>query len=389
MLMNNKSRILAAIRRQPVDRLPLSFRASKPLARRIVRRLGLEDGWGPAQRHEFLARLGADTWSTGSKLGAWSTFTPRYVGPPPPAPYIKDSSNFYTLGVGVERGWVEEHDFEYPVYTAPPLAGPDARAPEGFLTSRLALFDFDCPVNRLEPEPGTAPGAGVTSPLAYDALAAADRDVICFGSFNSPFMMCCYLRGMEQFLLDLAWDRALADRIVGEVADFCLEFNRRELAAFGRRADVYAMWDDVAGQNGLLFSPALFRSCFLPIYSRLIEQVKSYGLVFSWHCCGSVHAALPAMIDAGIDIFDVVQTSARDMDLQSMHTLYGARVCLHGAVDAQKLLVYGSPVDIRAEIDRINQLWGNGGGIIAGPSHEATPDTPIENILAIYDANAR
>jgi uroporphyrinogen decarboxylase len=254
----------------------------------------------------------------------------------------------------------------------------------GLLVSRLDLFDFRCIVNRLEPQPNTAPGGGDASPLSYDALASGGRDVICFGSFNSPFMICSYLRGMEQFLIDLAWDPQLAGRIIGEVGDFCLEFNRRELATFGQHADVYAMWDDVAGQNGLLFSPRILRRCFLPIYQRLIVQVKGRGLIFSWHCCGSVHDALPAMIDAGIDVFDVAQTSARDMALETLHSRYGGSVCLHGAVDVQKLLVSGTPADVRAEVRKIHRLWGGGGGIIIGPSHEATPDTPLENVLSIY-----
>jgi uroporphyrinogen decarboxylase len=49
------------------------------------------------------------------------------------------------------------------------------------------------------------------------------------------------------------------------------------------------------------------------------------------------------------------------------------------------LLVNGTPEDVRAEVRKIIELWGGAGGMIAGPSHEATPDTPIENILAIYD----
>jgi uroporphyrinogen decarboxylase len=387
--MNNRERLLAAIHRQPVDRIPTSFRATSPLVHRLIHDLGLEDGWGPASRHEFLRRVGADAWATGTRLGAWSTFVPRYLGPPPLPPYIADRSSFFVLGIGVARGVVEEYGFEYPVYVAPPLAGASAAAdiPEGLLLSRLDLFDFECMVNRLEPDPGTSPGGGDASPLAYDALIAGGRDVIGFGNFNSPFMLCCYLRGMEQFLLDLAWDPPLAERIIAEVSAYCLEFNRRELAAFGRYADVYAMWDDVAGQNGLLFSPHLFRRCFLPFYRQLIQQIKRYGLIVSWHCCGSVHDALPAMIDAGIDLFDVVQTSARDMALETVHDRYAGRVSMHGAVDSQKLLVAGTPEDVRAEVRKIERLWGDGGGIILGPSHEATPDTPLANLLAIYDGD--
>jgi len=221
--------------------------------------------------------------------------------------------------------------------------------------------------------------------LAYDSLRQAGEDFICMGLLNNPFMICCYMRGMEQFLVDLALDRRLAEKIIGEVSEFCLEFNRRELASFGAQAEVYAMWDDVAGQDGLLFSPKLFDRYFLPIYRQLVETSKRYGLLFNWHCCGSVHQALPAMIDAGIDIFDVAQTSAREMDLENLYRLYGKRVCLHGAVDVQKLLVYGSPAQVKKEVHKIIELWGQRGGIIVAPSHEAVPETPLENMLAIYE----
>ena len=78
-----------------------------------------------------------------------------------------------------------------------------------------------------------------------------------------------------------------------------------------------------------------------------------------------------------------INASAKDMALETMHSRYGGSVCLHGAVDAQKLLVSGSPAAVKAEVGKIAQLWGRGGGIIVGPSHEATPDTPIENIRAM------
>ena len=92
------------------------------------------------------------------------------------------------------------------------------------------------------------------------------------------------------------------------------------------------------------------------------------------------------MIDAGIDVFDVVQTSAKDMELEKMYKLYGEKVCLHGGMDVQKLLVEKKPEEIKEEVKKVIDLWGNRGGIILAPSHETLPDTPVENILAIYEA---
>lgn len=388
--MDKKQRVLSAVRFLGVDRPPTSFRATKPLVRRLAHHFGLDENPGLAElagRRELLGRIGADFWSTGSKLGYNSTFVPYYAGPRPAAPFIEDGSKFFALGIDVVSGRVEAYDFEYPIYTNPPLARVEdaSEIRSGFLTSKLHLFDFNCMVNRLTQSAKTAPGAGSEVPLAYDSLRGEGDDFMCMGMFNSPFMMCCYLRGMEQFLVDLVLDSRLAGRIIGEVGEYCVEFNRRELASFGQNAEIYAMWDDIAGQDGMLFSPKLFEQCFLPIYRLLIEGAKRSGLLFNWHCCGSVHRVLPAMIDVGIDIFDVVQTSARGMDLDNLHRLYGSNVCLHGAVDVQKLLVYGSPEQVKDEVRRIIDLWGLRGGVIVAPSHEALPETPIQNILAIYE----
>src|SRR3989337_2841098 len=102
--------------------------------------------------------------------------------------------------------------------------------------------------------------------------------------------------------------------------------------------------------------------CFyLRYFKKLISIVKSHNVIFSWHCCGSVHKALPMMIDAGIDVFDVVQTSAKDMEIENVYRLYGKDVCLHGWVDVQHLLVFKTPKEIREEVKKIKALWGNDG----------------------------
>ncbi|MEE8324586.1 MAG: uroporphyrinogen decarboxylase family protein, partial [Candidatus Humimicrobiaceae bacterium] len=81
----------------------------------------------------------------------------------------------------------------------------------------------------------------------------------------------------------------------------------------------------------------------------------------------------------------VAQTSARDMDLTNLNSLYGNKVCIHGAMDSQKLLVYGSQYEIKEEIKKARDLWGKKGGLIFAPSHLITPDTPAKNILAFYE----
>jgi uroporphyrinogen decarboxylase len=73
------------------------------------------------------------------------------------------------------------------------------------------------------------------------------------------------------------------------------------------------------------------------------------------------------------------------MEIENVYRLYGGKVCLHGGLDVQKLLVEKSEEEVRAEVRKIMDLWGNRGGVILAPSHETLPDTPIGNVLTIYE----
>jgi uroporphyrinogen decarboxylase len=147
------------------------------------------------------------------------------------------------------------------------------------------------------------------------------------------------------------------------------------------------MWDDVAMQTGLIMHPDVWRHYYKPWYKKIIAEAKRYGLVVMFHCCGSCVDIIPDFIDIGIDIVDPVQTSARNMELGSLKQEFGRDICFHGGLDIQQLLVRGTPSDIRNEVKRTDRLFRDDGGILFGPSHYITADTPLENVFAIYEEN--
>lgn|GEM_PF-584268 len=376
--MKIKERVIAAINLKTVDKIPTSFRASNYLSESLMRYFGIEQPEDFGKNYKtLLGKMGADFWSSGSKIDKFSTFIPKFNGPLPELPYIDDGTMFYTIGIRSKMGNMPKYDIKYPnVGIDPPLAAIDSplELKKGFLTSKLDLFDF----NQMQSKYNLGE-------IDIKDAEYISNNLICMGTLSNLFMICCYLRGMENFLMDMAFNKSLAEHIVGEVGEFCLEFNKRELSVFGDQADYYGTWDDVAGQNGMMFSPEIFKKYFLPLYKQMISNVKKYKLFFGWHCCGSIHDIMPCMIDAGIDVFDVVQTSARDMNLENIYKLYGKSVCIHGGMDIQKLLVESTKKEIEEEVKKVINLWGDRGGVILAPSHETLPDTPIENILTIYE----
>ncbi|MBM3705794.1 MAG: hypothetical protein FJW66_04635, partial [Actinobacteria bacterium] len=64
---------------------------------------------------------------------------------------------------------------------------------------------------------------------------------------------------------------------------------------------------------------------------------------------------------------------------------FGKNICFHGGIDVQKMLVFASPEEIINYVRWVTgSLYKGEGGIILGPSHDITVDTPVENILAVY-----
>ncbi len=134
-----------------------------------------------------------------------------------------------------------------------------------------------------------------------------------------------------------------------------------------------------------MLSPDLWRKYYKPWDKKLIEIAKSHNLLVCFHVCGNCTAILPDLIEMGVDLLDPVQTSAKNMELSNLKKQFGKDLCFHGGLDVQGLLPRAAPWEIELEVKKIKDLFGDGGGIILGPSHYITVDTPTENILAVYE----
>lgn len=194
------------------------------------------------------------------------------------------------------------------------------------------------------------------------------------------------LRGMENFMIDLALNPDLAQAIIAQVEHFYLELDRRIFEAVGDLTDIYFIADDVGTQDRLMISPRMFRQFVAPSLRRFIAQAKEYGQRVMYHTCGAVRRLIPDFIEMGVDILDPIQVSANNMEPAGLKRDFGDALCFHGALDIQTVLSQGTPDQVRAEVARLGQILGQGGGFILAPTNNVMPETPTENILALYEA---
>jgi uroporphyrinogen decarboxylase len=190
-----------------------------------------------------------------------------------------------------------------------------------------------------------------------------------------------YGRGVERVLFDIALEDPVGLACMEKRFECCYAMSERGLAEGGGKIDIFWIGDDYGTQNGLLMSPEIWQKL-----SKMCELGHKYGAKVMLHCCGGTRAIWPDLIEAGVDIYQTVQPEAKDMEPASLKEEFGEQICFHGTISIQKTLPFGKAEGVAAEVRRRIETVGAGGGLILAPAHNLQPDTPVENVLAMYDA---
>jgi uroporphyrinogen decarboxylase len=194
-----------------------------------------------------------------------------------------------------------------------------------------------------------------------------------------------YLRGFEDWYVDLAADRKLAEALYDAVLEVNLAVCDELLREVGDDVDVVMGSDDLGLQKGLMFSEEIYRSLIKPRHRRYFDLLHSRttAKVF-FHTCGSVAAILDDLIEIGVDVLNPVQVSAAGMDPVSLKRRCSGRLAFWGGIDTQRILPHGTVAQVKAEVERMVDVLGEGGGYVLAAVHNIQPDVPLENVLAMF-----
>jgi hypothetical protein len=202
--------------------------------------------------------------------------------------------------------------------------------------------------------------------------------VVWFTLFERLWM----LRGFENMLMDPYLDERAFCRLRDRIVEYNLAIIDRWLE---RPVNAVFFSDDWGCQRGLLMNPDDWRRFYRPSYKRMFDRVHSGGAHVWMHLCGDITAILADLIDVGLDVLNPVQPQA--MDVRYLSREFGGKVCFNGGVDVQGTLINGSPDDVRREVHDLVELFGRfNGGYIGGTSHSVMPETPLDNVIALYQA---
>ncbi len=258
---------------------------------------------------------------------------------------------------------------------------------EGFKTWPMAEATS---VEELKKHPWPTPDWWDFSPLPaiMKALDEHDEHHIRF-RLGSVFEIGWQIRGMQEFMMDLVENPSIPVYIMERLTEIYLENLRRVLEVSGERLDMIYFYDDVATQNSLMISKKMWEKYVRPHHAKIIELAHKHGKPVMYHTDGAIYPLIPDLIEMGVDMLNPIQPDAKGMEMQKIKDEFGDKLVFHGGVDIMRTLPKGKPEQVQAEVRERVRVLGKGGGYVMCSSHHIQPDTPIENVMAMYEMGLR
>lgn len=408
--MTSRERILSAISHKESDRVPVDLGATPSSGISAI-------AYGRLKKHLGITRGQTRVYDVVQQLAQ-------------PEEEILDRFGIDVVDLGrtfdtSDRDWYEVKLFDgssaqYPAWFRPTAAsdgGWRAFAPDGVeIATQLRDMNFfdqtcfpwidDYPRNIASDLPSAmskvhwaalahspwdhAGDAGFWDTLRANTLAlreSTDRAIMVVVGCNL-FEWGTFLRRMDNFLMDLVAEPEQVEVLLESLMEVHLRTLEKVCGAVGDLADVCRFGDDLGTDTGPFMAPATYRELFKKHHTRLCEYVhKNSSMRTFLHSCGSIHALLPDLIDAGFDVINPVQTACRDMEPERLKREFGRDVCFWGGgCDTRHVLNHGSPEEVKDDVRRRIEILAPGGGFVFNTIHNILPDVPPQNIEAMFEA---
>lgn len=341
--MTRKERLLAAMRREPCDRLPTQIDFSPKMLDIMCDKFGK-----PRRGEEELLEVTDNHLVYGFLNDTFGMIRKRQV------PKERIAYDSWGCGFDMEQ--------------------------EGISPAAYPLADFENAIRTYRfPDPN-APGL---TNWAEAAVKKYGRDyVVCSYQVTLMLERMEAMCGYQNCLTTLA-DPDLEEEVeilLDGIADYQAEMAKRYIrlgVGCGRTGD------DYGSQIGMMISPGMWRRLFKPRLKKIVEVYKDAGLPVIHHSCGNVLPIIPDLIEIGIDVLNNVQPEA--MDRKEVAKFKG-RITFYGGISTQQILPHGTEEEIYEEVKATLDDFGHDTGVILSPGISVVSDVPIKNVNALMTA---
>ncbi len=353
--MNSKERVLAALRCQVPDCVPITeLWINEPI---VIRLAELLTG------QEADIEMGAETFGDESQKVVDLYCTIVQELPLDATSYIISTHRELIGGGRVKDKFgttyqTSQHGEPFPI--------------QGAIASRSDLKGFDM-VSKLEDSDFAR--------IRYVIEKVGDSKAH-FVMLPDPFKISWRLRGgMQHLLMDYMLDPPLVHDLARIATDYYIGAVELAKQAGG---DIILMNGDLAGEETTLMSPDNYREYIKPYHAEITEHVHDEGLLIVKHTDGNMWPILDDFLEVGFDGLHPIQPQC--MDIGETKQYVAGRACILGNIDCRNLLVYDSEEQVDQAVKETIEVAAPGGGYIVTSSNSIHPGVKPENYIAMVNA---
>ena len=200
------------------------------------------------------------------------------------------------------------------------------------------------------------------------------------------------IRDIEEWYISTVSRREYVKDVFAGQTEIALKNLKRIYEAVGNKVHiVFVDGTDLAAQNTLFCGPDTYKELYMPFSRKLNDWIHTHT---KWktmkHCCGGCEPLIDGFIEAGFDILNPIQTSAQGMEPQLLVEKYGGRIIFWGGgVDTQQVLPFGEPEQVRRQVAERLEIFNAKNGFVFSAIHNIQCNTPVENVLAMFETLGR
>lgn len=347
--MSSRERVIRTFHYEKTDRVTIGYDSNPGIHQRLKTALGVHND------EELAQALGVDY------RGIYAPYTGPQLFEVPKDRIVNQQNGAIMRKVEHDSGYYWDYcDF--------PLKDASEEAFANFPVPNPDHFDYDQALERAKSYGGKY-GLHIGDPGWGDVI-------------NTNGM----LMGVEDALCNLfTEDEAAMDFTHRRVA-FQLGVMERLLDKCKGYIDFMWLGEDLGTQIAPMISLELYRKTLRPIHKQFADLANAYGIPSIIHTCGSSSWAYEDFIEIGIKGVDTLQPEAANMSPAYLTEHFGGRLNFRGCISTAGPLAYGTADEVRENCKETLEIMMKYGGYHFAPTHSIQDNSPVENVIAMYQA---
>lgn len=199
----------------------------------------------------------------------------------------------------------------------------------------------------------------------------AGRDLLVEGWVEGPCAEAADLRGLNTLMFDFFDDAPFIHDLFAFCVQMALDFAQVQVDA---GADIIGVGDAAAS----LLGPEIYEEFVWPYEKQLVEGIHRMDAKVRLHICGNIAPLLPRIAELNCEIVDVDYLVSMQQARENM-----PQQVLLGNLDTVRTLRNGTPQSITTRLAECHRAAGE--RYIIGAGCEIPRDTPAENVKALLE----